>query len=180
MTRNDWFLNWDIIDPYPGCKWKPPWHCSWQPVQVLLGRWEKMCGKMKAICLDAATSSVCCVSCKQLNLSICDEPWTVVRCAAPVEGPQPPGSKAYRPLPALFIPTSHFEDSTAYICTDQSKITSSKGCWTLDPQITEAESHTWLEVCAQLIISCIRETEHMPLLSHQGHKGNSSFTHAIT
>lgn len=47
LTRNDWFLNRDVIDPYPGCKWKPPLHRSWQPGLLLLGRWEETCEKWR-------------------------------------------------------------------------------------------------------------------------------------
>jgi len=85
LTRNDWFLNGDIIDPYPGCKWKPPRHRSRQPAPVLLGRWEGACGQMKTICLDGATSSGCCDWCKQLHFSRYDKPWTVITCKTPTE-----------------------------------------------------------------------------------------------
>lgn len=87
LPRNDWFLNGDVIDPYPGCKWKPPQHQSWQPALVLLGRWVAMCGKMRAICLDGAMSSACRVGCKQVYLSRYDKPWTVITRITHTETP---------------------------------------------------------------------------------------------
>lgn len=87
LPRNDWFLNWEVIDPYPECKWKCPQHHSSQPALVLLGRWEATCGKMKAICLDGAMSSERRLWCKQLYLSGCDKPWTVKAYARPAETP---------------------------------------------------------------------------------------------
>lgn len=87
LPKNDWFLNRGVIDPYPGCKWKHPQHHFWQPAPVLLGRWEATCGKMKAICLDGAMSSVCYGWCKQLNLSRYDKPWTVITHTTPAETP---------------------------------------------------------------------------------------------
>lgn len=82
---NDWFLSSEVIDPYPGCKWKCPQHHSNQPALVLLERWEATCGKIKAISLDGAMSSKCRVWSKQLYLSACDKPWSVKAYWAPVE-----------------------------------------------------------------------------------------------
>ena len=114
LTRNDWFLNRDVIDPYPGCKWKPPRHRPWQPAPVLLRRWEGTCGKMKAICLDGAMSSVCCVWCKQLHLSRYVKPWTVITRATPTETPSLHEAKLSN-LWLICAQSSLFEDTTAYI-----------------------------------------------------------------
>lgn len=124
LTRDDWFLNRDVIDPYPGCKWKPPRHRSWQPAPVLLGRWEGTCGKMKAICLDGAMSSVCCVWCKQLNFSRYDEPWTVITHTNTHRDPQRPRSKTQQSLTDLCSVKSFWRNNCMHLfCTDRSWVT---------------------------------------------------------
>lgn len=140
------FLIRDIIDPYPECKWKPPWRRSWQPALVLLGRWERMCEKIKAICLDAAMSSVCCVWCKQLHLSRYDEPWTVITCCTHWD-PQPSGSKTRQPPAGLLSLTNLFEDMTAFICMDHSQITKVSKVGGLWLHKLPCQSHTW-SVCS--------------------------------
>lgn len=114
LPESDWFLNRDVIDPYPGCKWKPPRHQSWQPAPVLLGRWEATCGKMKAICLDGAMSSTCRVWCKQVYLSRYDKPWTVITHTTPTETPSLNEVKLsnHRLISAS---SNIFEDTIAYI-----------------------------------------------------------------
>lgn len=124
LTRNDWFLNGDIIDPYPGCKWKPPRHRSWQPAPVLLGRWAGTCGKMKTICLDGAMSSVCCVWCKQLNFSRYDKPWTVITCKTPAETASLREAKLSSLLTHLCSVESFWRcDRMHRLCTGRSQIT---------------------------------------------------------
>lgn len=125
LPQNDWFLNSDIIDSYPGCKWKPPQHHSRQPALVLLGRWEATCGKMKAIRLDGAMSSECRVWCKQ-HLSRYDEPWTLITHATPTENPQ--WSEPQPPLTDSVVFWKH--NCIHLLCTDHSQIT-------MDPCILE-------------------------------------------
>lgn len=114
LPGHDWFLNRDVIDPYPGCKWKHPQHHSWQPAPVLLGRWEATCGKMKAICLDGAMSSACRVWCKQLYLSRYDKPWTVITHTTPTETPRLSEAKLST-LWLICAQSNYFEDTIAYI-----------------------------------------------------------------
>lgn len=112
---------------------------------------------MKAICLDGAMSSVRCVWCKQLHLSGYVKPWDCHNTHNTQWDPQPPQSKAQQPLTDLCSVKSFLKTElhTSFMRWSLSDNKSSKGWWTLTPQITVAENMLDWSACS-VVISYIR------------------------
>lgn len=112
---------------------------------------------MKAICLDGAMSSVRCVWCKQLHLSGYVKPWDSHNTHNTQWDPQPPQSKAQQPLTDLCSVKSFLKTElhTSFMRWSLSDNKSSKGWWTLTPQITAAENMLDWSACS-VVISYIR------------------------
>lgn len=98
LTRNDWFLAADVIDPWAVNR-KASSMLSLTASTVLLGRWEEREEKWRPS-VFMVPCPVLWLWCKQLHLSEYDEPWTVTTFSTSSQPPSP--QKAVSATPPCF------------------------------------------------------------------------------